>query len=593
MPSSRPPLGFLSLPRELRDIIYRLYVFEPEGYPYDYESRKLRAHGNRHIDLALMRTCSVVAAEMHHLPLGINVLHFYTSTPEVDAKLALRYPEFAPLLRLPYDKSMQPGPYFSDCADVASSWGEADSLFIAFRTYMIELLSTDTDFRDALFNFYENDYAMTKLPDDFDTYVSRLSESCEDGELAELRAECEAARDEFEEQRLKTIQENQQFGREQASLLRHVLSMSSPEPWMIPSDDELAQMNTSAGYSATKLEGTTTQTFLHLWHIDDAEGAPLWNRGRWRFSAAAAAIRFLISVSQTTCLKVRRIVLHEDRPSVARPESHALGLIPFCVHNPQLNNERRVSVWGALFTSRPLPNHEAVYRRVDDIVTYSNDDDEDRRLKQGFCTSYIVKSFCRWITEASALSANGMPDNTFSLVFDGDPAPDQCSDLFEIVKDDAAWQVARTQWYNDLSLSPSMFEKSCGGIHRSGRKRGQAVYYSRVFPQSIDEIVKGESFISCNFPTGSPYNHQRVLDATQYIIHYSTDFRLGHEHRWLMEWLRRHLRHPFQLSPPLPSFCELMLQDQIPVEQHTASPILSFGELTVEDVISEDQPDVA
>ena len=199
MASSRPPLGFFSLPRELRDTIYHLYVYEPQGYQYDLKSGKLRAHGERHIDLALVRTCSAIAAEMRHLPLQINVLHFSTSsnplesersvsahfdmllthkqlgnclalfvvneptllhyrTPDVNAKLALRYPQFAPMLQ-PTQQVAVSGlkPCFSSSLH-ASGWGEAESLFIAFQSHMIELLSTGTDFREALLNFYETEY---------------------------------------------------------------------------------------------------------------------------------------------------------------------------------------------------------------------------------------------------------------------------------------------------------------------------------------------------------------------------------------------------------------------------------------------------
>ena len=77
--SSRRRPGFLSLPRELRDTIYHHYLFEPEGYHFNLASGKLCASGNRPVNLALMRTCTAVAAEMHHLPLRTNVVHFSTS----------------------------------------------------------------------------------------------------------------------------------------------------------------------------------------------------------------------------------------------------------------------------------------------------------------------------------------------------------------------------------------------------------------------------------------------------------------------------------------------------------------------------------
>ena len=88
MPSTAPTsrqdtrTGFLDLPRELRDMIYHHYIFEPDGYHYDYESGKLRTSKKCRIYLALERTCKVVAQEMHHLALGSNVLHFWTVDTE-------------------------------------------------------------------------------------------------------------------------------------------------------------------------------------------------------------------------------------------------------------------------------------------------------------------------------------------------------------------------------------------------------------------------------------------------------------------------------------------------------------------------------
>lgn len=580
MPSPSPS-GFFRLPRELRDSIYRLYVFEPEGYHIHLASGKLRASGNRPINLALMRTCTTVAAEMHHLPLRSNVLHFSTSTdpsesertisarfdmllsymhlgrvktldslkwlplrryqtPDVNAKLALKYPPFAPLLCQPYDQLA----CFNIASEPASSWGEADSSFIAFQSYMIELLSTDTDFREALANFYEKDYART-VPSVF----------ANNPEVWLWEGEDARERDEYIRSH---AEQSQQTGREEASLLRSVLSMSSPDPWMIPSDDELAELNTSAGFSAPNL-GDVARGCLGLYEDREVKGTP-WKRVRWRFSAAAAAVRFFKSISPATCLGIRKVVLHEHRRSVARPESHVLGLIPFCVQNPQLHIERRVNIWGTLLADRPKKKTWSLHFQAKELVQYSGQDEGERWDTHGrFCLSWIGTSFCQWITEASALSANGMPAHSFTLVFDGDPAPDQSSELFEVVKEDAAWQVARAQWYNNQSGRRVILQK----------RRG-AIYKSEVFPQAINDIVEGKSFISCNFPTGNLHDPQQVLNITRHISYDPTSDR-DPDHEWWIAWMRPRLHTPFQLSPPLPSLSELTLEDLISEEQPDAA----------------------
>lgn len=71
-------LSFFSLPRELRDTIHHHYVFEFDGYHFNFTSSKLQTSTNRPIDLALIYTCKQVATKMHDLALGANTIQFAT-----------------------------------------------------------------------------------------------------------------------------------------------------------------------------------------------------------------------------------------------------------------------------------------------------------------------------------------------------------------------------------------------------------------------------------------------------------------------------------------------------------------------------------
>lgn len=96
--------------------------------------------------------------------------------------------------------------------------------------------------------------------------------------------------------------------------------------------------------------------------------------------------------------------------------------------------------------------------------------------------------FAEWISEALILPAQGMPNGSFSLIFDSDTASAQ--NLFESVKMDAAWQNAQQQWYIERYSNLSVLATR-GGI-----------YYAEVFPQAISDMIEGKSFIGCSFPTG-------------------------------------------------------------------------------------------
>ncbi|KAL8690126.1 MAG: hypothetical protein Q9218_004358 [Villophora microphyllina] len=541
-------VGFLSLPRELRNTIYHYYVFEADGYYFEYESGKLRTSGNRPIDLALMYTCTFVAAEMHQLALRSNTLNFATicsdkayrfevlfeqlrsyrdkivhtlihptislyHTPDMDVKLLLRFPQFEPwlqLLRKLQGSGISDGScrgFLTDCP-----WPDVvDSAFRDFQGYMIELLSRDTDFPEALAKFYD--------------------------------AQAQVLRSVY---RINRLHQNM------ATFLNSTLLWSGPEPWTIPSDEELAR-------------------------ADEILGPPPWTcslskRVRWRFSAAAAAIHFFKSASRSTRLGTRNIVLHEDRQCVAYPECHISGLISLCLQNPQLHIERRINIWRNVLVS-VLSHHSTEHRSMTlEWALGANDKFHayDRHIPKN-----ISRTFSPWITEASALSTNGIPINSFSLIFDGDPALDQSSEIFEILKDDAAWQVAQVQWYTENSMSSELLAQYYPEKWRMPGSLGTKVlgfYVSEDFPQALDDIVQGKSCIRCNFPlTGNLYDPKRVLERNQHLIQIPTgdpDRDRPPSLLWHRRWLVHRYHNPVRLSPPLPSFfADLALEDIISDEQ--------------------------
>ncbi|KAL8927295.1 MAG: hypothetical protein Q9208_002472 [Pyrenodesmia sp. 3 TL-2023] len=523
------------------------------------ESGKLRAPGDRPIDLALMYTCSTVAGEMHHLALGSNVLHFFTSesptktersraarfemaweriqlgrscaltylhdvptirryrTADIDAKLAVSYPQFEPLLSLPYDVDRHWhretfNARVGTCG-LGTTWGEAESMYRAFQRDMIALLSEDSTFLEAVAGSYDERY--------------RRDEALFVG------------------------------GRD---LLR-----SGPEAWMIPSEDELARIDRGLGPPYTDLQSLARERVVLTDSPLPVVGGEPWDRVKWRFSAAAAAVHFFKSVSQNTCLGIRNVVLHEDRQSVAHPECHVLGLIPFCIQNPQLHIERRVNVWRVLLVRWIFATESAIHEDTErlDMLSGQNASEKWDHYDR-FCALYMHRLFCRWITEAySALPSNGMPAHSFSLVFDGDPAPGQSSAVFEMVKEGAAWQVAQAEWYTEQSLSPAFLARRKGGY-----------YMSEVYPRAINDIVRGTSFITCNFPIGDAYDPEWVRERYSHLRFDRARDPLSNAPgvSWFREWTVHCVHTPIRLSPPLPALlADIALEDLIPVEQRPAA----------------------
>ncbi|RGP75364.1 hypothetical protein FLONG3_5754 [Fusarium longipes] len=120
----------VSLPAEVREQILFYYFRVDGGYAYDADSDKLKTADNRPIDLSLLYTCRLIAAEARHLPLSLNAIKFTTlyrrdlsslagcfnlvsgtyhslesdltlrlansMTPEIHAQIASKFPDFGP-----------------------------------------------------------------------------------------------------------------------------------------------------------------------------------------------------------------------------------------------------------------------------------------------------------------------------------------------------------------------------------------------------------------------------------------------------------------------------------------------------------------
>ena len=526
---------FLDLPRELREIIYRHYVQEKDGYYFDIESGKLRASGHP-IDLSLMYTCKTVAAEMRGLPLSTNRVTFssvYSESlrlragrlhkalmkladskrwllsmitrplagplrpPEVIAEILQKFPQFEQkLLDAIEDTSpAQLGNCFSN------KEGQAASTHRAFINHALKVCSTSTirAFVDSQFS----------------------GASSTGSTFIELAANWNLA--------------------EQPFLVRSRFLVLEPDPWNIASEDVIAE-----------LEEILVDTEFYDSHRRPVTQQPperrsFWKRVKWRFSAAAAAIHFLKSVPLSLRLQIRDVLLLEDRESVAYPECHALGLIPFCVENSSLHVERRVSLWRNI-----LPAGCGV--SLWDLTHSDYPPNTIPLVRDALRSVSISDSFSEWITEALALPAAGMPPNAFSLVFDGHPTSEQSFRVFQVVKLEAAFQSAK-------DLQEARWPET---LLNTGYVNAHFAKFE-TFPQVVRDIIEGRSNISCNFPMGD------IWDANELLAEYLSRTHGGWFDMWI-EALRRVGR--FQTAQPLPPWRDLRLENLLPEVMSSTAALL-------------------
>ena len=490
--------GFLNLPRELRDIIYKYYVLENGGYHFNYESGKLRA-ADRPVDLSLMYTCTTIASEMHGLALGSNIITFSTHfsesenlkagrqnllmndhvraqeyiialttsqdtlrifrTPEVDADLYQKYPRF-----------MQPLDQFEGQM-LGAQWDGPGSKYREFLRYALKLLSEQPAFVETFANYRSGEMRPFLLSEFFSTNF---------------------------------------------------------DPWAILSEDEIVEID--------QVLPAFTRRDLHL----GTKHKNFWRRVKWHYSAASMVVHFFKSISHDIRLQIRKVILEEDRPSIACPECHAFGLIPFCLENPQLHVERRLNLWRNVLPTGSIEISRMVYPESE-----SESSDEDTEIDDRIHSSDIGYAFGPWIEEALALPEAGMPFHSFSLVFDGNPNPDQSSEVFDMVKHNAAYQVAADEWFMQNSMEPTVRERKSNGHWRF-----------EAFPQAIKDMIEGKSFIRCNFPLGNALDVKSILDKNE-----------GYD---LADWRAKFYRHYqppyFKTLPPLPDWIDLRLEELLPEE---------------------------
>ena len=104
-----------------------------------------------------------------------------------------------------------------------------------------------------------------------------------------------------------------------------------PALWWIPSQQDLDEV---AKFLSPEPDGS----------IYDATGRGRELRPRYCLSAAATAIQYLGCLTPQNRMHLRKVTRQEDHTNGGLPQTHARGLVPFYVENPQLQVERRVDI---------------------------------------------------------------------------------------------------------------------------------------------------------------------------------------------------------------------------------------------------------
>lgn len=268
------------------------------------------------------------------------------------------------------------------------------------------------------------------------------------------------------------------------------------KPWTILEDDARCDIRADTCHPAhLRRRNMTAEAYTRQYDGRLAEDEKYI---KYFLSAAQIAINFLerIPVQRKN---IRDIILDEKDYSGHYSECHGLGFIDFCKENPHLRIERRANLWENVW---PIEEIDFSPEDLDDDGTFIFDDGRGHHYM--LSEEDVTERVARWVVEALALVPAGMPLGSFTLVLNGNSAPEQCTQIFQRVQRDAAWQIALRE-----SLDRGHLPKLA--YHDRRRIVG---YGFEDFPQALREISTGTCpAVRANFNVGEPWDVEAMIES--------------------------------------------------------------------------------
>ncbi|KAF5613598.1 uncharacterized protein FSUBG_807 [Fusarium subglutinans] len=378
----------LSLPHEIRHLIYQAYFTLDGGYAFQPGSGKLAAADGQPLDLALMYTCQLIASETKNLPLKHNVVSFSTVYHPEWRSWAGR---FDYLLRTQYFMQTHILVELGSLGYVTPAiYEEIGREFPWFVPKLQQAVRSPEQFRTVYSGRYLDEVARGREWKVYRTVTSRERVFWgTSGPRYELSQAVKFAL-RLVAQKLETCPGSRSaqsivgWQGDRKDLLDFLDECF--EPWDIPSWSDLEAMG-------QRLGDEEKWDRLQLWEVDRWGRFTVAHRSKYRFSAAAVAIRFLRHLPLSKRLSLRAIILREDHIAVGLQERHSNGFIPFLQENPRLRIEHRVSM---------LTNILQAANIFDDAYLYKMQADESDERDKNFLGNHVFRELSHWSVKALA-----------------------------------------------------------------------------------------------------------------------------------------------------------------------------------------------
>ncbi|CZR46311.1 uncharacterized protein FPRO_11759 [Fusarium proliferatum ET1] len=476
-----PRASLLGLPLELRDQIYYYYFKADGGYVSDGD-KLLQASGQT-VQISLILACRSIASETRHLPFTLNPITFSTEpSPEYSQYMPIVMEEVAEFIRI-WDRRTELSTEVRNSRAFVDAQQFRDGAGSRVGVPSIRLRGDDSTVALKRTRSYLLRQLADKHPAEFSQAIEEILPGWNDSYSI----------DEF-------------FN----------LGFDS---WAMPTRSEVRRM-------ANLMQNTK------YWQNGDAwyylhYGNPGYNGPKYRykrkywFSAAAQAIRFLGLLSRQQRLLISKLILNEDRPAAAFPESHMIGMVPFCLENPKLHVEHRLNLWRNILARGDDYRIRSLTSHIEAPPLVFDDTPDLHQIVPGD----IGEAFTRFILHLLEAMKEGLPSDSYSLIVSGYPGLDRATEVFSAsMKPYIAWLTANmTDCIAYRLVAPSSHH--------------EYPFPTRNSTGGVAPVSERSAIIQCDFTLDQPWDWEKIYDESEVSTVSTLDrlsiFSMGHSDDFL------------------------------------------------------------
>ncbi|KAF5989229.1 hypothetical protein FBULB1_1102 [Fusarium bulbicola] len=489
-------VSLLGLPLELRDRIYYFYFKADGGYVSDGD-KLLQASGQA-VRISLMLTCRSIASETQHLPFTLNTITFstiYRTDWRMQAGALNQIAHYhlfllqGMVLRLGRlltpDIYEEPSPEYSQYLPIVME--EVREFITMCDRHTI--LSTEITNRFGLFD-------ARQFRDDARTTVGAASVRYrkDDSTVSLKRTRIYLLRQLADKHPTEFSQAIEDIlpGWNDSHSIAEFFDLGF-DSWAMPTRSEVRRM-------VDLMQMTRYWQRADAWYrlgfdIPGYNGPKYRYKRKYWFSAAAQAIRFLKQLSQQQRLLISKLIVKEDRYAAAFPESHMIGMIPFCQENPKLHVEHYINLWRNMLVKGDGIRIQGLMLRVESPPGYLGSPIQPHQIE----SDYIGRTFTGFIMHLLEALREGLPPDSYSLIVSSCPDLNFATEAFSVsMKPYISWLTAHTDCIARGLIAPS--------------NHHNYPFPTRTSAQGIAPASERSAIIQCDFTLDQPWDWETIYN---------------------------------------------------------------------------------